>query len=148
MIYTAIIEQTYAYPKRMKYIAASDSFIEKDSFSLSYVRNVKQPYGWLRESGTPPCNHLDVILMTDKEFSLGEEVKVKIIGVFFRGDGDHKLVGVLPDRDVEDFSELSESEKEDMHRFYPREDKNMGEGWYGRKKAEEVIQDYFAKKFP
>ena len=45
MIYTVKIEQTYAYPKRMKYVSKTDSFIEKDCDSLSYVRNVLQPYG-------------------------------------------------------------------------------------------------------
>lgn len=30
MIYTVKIEQTYAYPKRMKYVSKTDSFIEKD----------------------------------------------------------------------------------------------------------------------
>ena len=42
MIYTVKIEQTFAYPKRMKYIARTDSFIEKDCDSLSYVRNVRK----------------------------------------------------------------------------------------------------------
>ena len=92
MIYTAKIEQTFAYPKRMKYIPNTDSFIEKNCDSLSYVRNVRQPYGWLVESGTPPCDHLDVILMTDKEYCLGDTEQVRIIGVFCRNDGDHKLV--------------------------------------------------------
>ena len=146
MIFTARIEQTYAYQKRIKYIAASDTFIEKECDSLSYVRGVKQPYGWITESGTPPCDHLDVIVMTDREFALGDMVKVKIIGVFYRGDGDHKLVGVLTDREIDDFSELSEEEKEDMHRMYPRADKDKGEGWYGREKAEEVIAEFFSKK--
>ena len=36
MIYTVKIEQTYAYPKRMKYVSKTDSFIEKDCDSLSY----------------------------------------------------------------------------------------------------------------
>lgn len=45
MTYTVKIEQTYAYPKRMKYVPKTDSFIEKDCDSLSYVRNVCQPYG-------------------------------------------------------------------------------------------------------
>ncbi len=40
MIFTAKIEQTYAYPKQMKYFAETDSFIEKDCGSLSYVRGV------------------------------------------------------------------------------------------------------------
>jgi len=144
MIFTVKIEQTYAYPKRMKYIAKTDSFIAKQGDSLSYIRNVRQPYGWLKESGTPPCEHLDVIVMTDKEYELGDEDKVKIIGVFCRNDGDHKLVGVCLDRDIEDFSELTDEEKEDMHRLYPRED--VGEGWFGRERAEEIIKEFYSRK--
>lgn len=144
MIYTVKIEQTFSYPKRMKYIPKTNSFIEKNSDSLSYVRNVRQPYGWIKESGTPPCEHLDVIVMTDKEYELGDEDKIKIIGVFCRSDGDHKLVGVLEDREINDFSELSDTEKDDMHRLYPKESK--GEGWFGREKAEEIINSFFSRR--
>lgn len=144
MIYTVKIEQTYSYPKRMKYCAQTDTFIEKDCISLSYLRNVRQPYGWIKESGTPPCAHLDVIVMTDKKYKLGDEDTIKIIGVFRRNDGDHKLVGVLKDRDITDFSELTNSEKEDMHRLYPRED--VGEGWFGHEIAEEIIKTFFQNK--
>lgn len=42
MIYTVKIEQTFAYPKRMKYVPKTDTFIEKDCDSLSYVCNVLQ----------------------------------------------------------------------------------------------------------
>lgn len=141
MIYTVKIEQTYHYPNRMKYIVQTDSFMEKNAKSLTHARNVRQPYGWIKESGTPPCEHLDVIVMTDKEHELGDEDRIKIIGVFKRNDGDHKLVGVTEDRNINDFSELTEGEKEDMHRLYPRED--AGEGWFGRECAEEIIRKYF-----
>lgn len=144
MVYTVKIEQTFAYPKRMKYIPKTDSFVQKDYDSLSYVRNVHQPYGWIKESGTPPCEHLDVIVMTDKEYELGDEDRIKIIGVFCRNYGDHKLVGVLENRDVDDFCELTETEKDDMHRLYPREDK--GEGWFGRVRAGKIINAFFSAR--
>lgn len=48
MIYTVKIEQTYHQPNRMKYIAQTDSFVEKNVKSISYVKNVRQPYGWIR----------------------------------------------------------------------------------------------------
>ncbi|MDE6726146.1 MAG: inorganic diphosphatase [Ruminiclostridium sp.] len=143
MIYTAIIEQTSAYQKRMKYIAETDSFIQKDYDSLFYARSFKYPYGWIKESGTPPEKHLDVLIMTDKEYDLGDEERVRIIGVFLRNDGDNKLVAVTENREINDLSELSESERDDLHRLYPREDK--GEGWFGRDAAEKVIKDYFQK---
>lgn len=140
-VYTVKIEQTYHYPNRMKYLSQTDSFVEKDVKSIFYARNVRQPYGWIKESGTPPCDHLDVIVMTDKEYELGEEDRIKIIGVFKRNDGDHKLVGALEDRNINDFSELTETEKEDMHRLYPKE--RAGEGWFGRVCAEEILNTYF-----
>lgn len=147
MIYTVKVEQTYHYPNRMKYIARTDSFVEKDMISLFYERKRgtrHQPYGWIRESGTPPCEHLDVIVMTDKEYQLGDEDRIRIIGVFRRNDGDHKFVGVVEDRNINDFAELTEAEKEDLHCLYPRED--AGEGWFGRECAEELIKDFFSRK--
>ena len=143
MIYTAKIEQTSAYQKRMKYIAETDSFIQEEYDSLFYARNFMQPYGWIKESGTPPNKHLDVLIMTGKEYSLGDEERVRIIGVFCRNDGDNKLVSVPVSREIKDLSELSESEREDLHRLYPRADK--GEGWFGNDAAEKVIKVFFEK---
>lgn len=40
MTYTAKIEQTHAYKKRMHYMPNTDTFEEKDCESLSYIRNV------------------------------------------------------------------------------------------------------------
>ena len=144
MIYTVKIEQTYHNPNRMKYIAQTDSFVEENVRSRAYERNVRQPYGWIKESGTPPCRHLDVYVMTDKEYRPGDEERIKIIGVFRRNDGDNKLVGVPEDRETEDFSELTEEEKGDMHRLYPME--APGEGWFGRECAEEIIREFFQRK--
>ncbi len=146
MQFTAKIEQTFAYQKRMKYIAETDSFIAKECDSLGYVRNVRQPYGWIKESGTPPQPHLDVYIMTERDFELGDETEVRIIGVFRRIDGDHKLVGVTPDRDISDFSELSDTEKEDMRRLYCG--KYEGEGWFGRETAEKIIDAFFEEFHP
>lgn len=144
MLYTAKIEQTFEYPMRMKYIPESDSFVEKSCSSLSYDRKVFQPYGWILESGTPPFKHLDVIVMTNNKYQLGDKVKIKVIGVFRRNNGDNKFVGVLEDRDINDFSELTVNEKDDMHRLYPRED--IDEGWFGQKTAIQLINDFFNKK--
>ena len=143
MIYTAKIEQTYDYPNRMKYIAETDSFIEKPYKSLMYERDFPWPYGWIKETGTPPCDHLDVFVMTDRRYKLGDEERVRIIGVFRRNDGDHKLVGVTEDREIQDISELTEKEREDLHRLYPRED--AGEGWFGYECACEIITEFLNK---
>lgn len=100
MTYTAKIEQTFKYKKRMRYLPATDSFEEKDVLSLAAERDFKYPSGWLKESGTPPCEHLDVIVMTDRPCELGDEIAVRVIGAFVRRDGDCKLVAVEEGRVV------------------------------------------------
>ena len=145
MIYNVRIEQTNDYPKRMKYIPETDSFVEKDCDSLSYVRNVYQyPYGWMMESGTPPSPHLDVMILTDKHYELGDVAKVRIIGVFVRNDGDHKLMSVLEDRDITEFEQLTEEEKDNLFKLYPYV--HDGEGWFGSEVAQKVIDDFFGGK--
>lgn len=71
MTYTAKIEQTKDYKKRMHYMPNTDTFEEKDCDSLSNIRNAPFPSGWIKESGTPPCSHLDVIVVTDEPCELG-----------------------------------------------------------------------------
>jgi len=136
---TAVIEQTYRYPKRMRYYSETGAFEETGSNSLMYLRNFRQPYGWIKESGTPPMPHWDVIVMTEKEYELGAEVPVEIIGVFCRNDGDHKMIAVERERNIHDYEQLSESEKEDLHRLYPRV--SEGEGFFGRERAYEIYQN-------
>ena len=133
-----IIEQTYKYPMRMKYDPETRSFSPSESYSLSYVRNFIRPYGWIKESGTPPQPHWDCILMSDKEYELGEELAIKPIGIFKRSDGDHKFIVVEAAREIDDFSELPDGEKEELHRLYPKV--GDGEGWFGRQEAEYCME--------
>ena len=71
--------------------------------------------------------------MTDKEFELGDEIEIKVIGVFKRSDFDHKYVVAEISREISDISELSEAEKAELGRLYPRI--REGEGWFGRDEA-------------
>ena len=144
MTYTAEIEQTNEYAKRIHYMPDTDTFEAKDCDSLSYLRNVPQPSGWIKESGTPPFEHLDVIVMTEEHCELGDEIPVRVIGVFCRADGDNKLVAVPVDRCENDISELPEKEKDDLHRLYPVIGK--GEGWFGKERAGNVIAEFFARR--
>ncbi len=60
---TIVIEQTNDYPQRMKYEPETDSFHETGYSSLAYARGVTFPYGWLKESGTPPTeDYLDQLV--------------------------------------------------------------------------------------
>ena len=69
---------------RMIYDPATKSFTADNRQSLMYVRNFTKPYGWIKESGTPPQEHWDCILMTENEYELGDEVPIKVIGLFKR----------------------------------------------------------------
>lgn len=132
-----IIEQTYNYPMRMLYDPATHTFHASEYKSLQYERGFTKPYGWIKESGTPPEPHWDCLLMTDpvlmRGYALGDELEVKVIGVFKRNDLDHKYVVAEAERKVSDISELSQAEKDELTRLYPRI--REGEGWFGRNVA-------------
>ena len=135
-----IIEQTYKYRMRMEYDAETGKFIESEYKSLQHVRNFTKPYGWIKESGTPPFPHWDCILMTDTECNLGDEVEIKVIGVFKRTDFDHKYVVVESSRDIQDISELMEDEMDELKKLYPRI--SEGEGWFGKDVAEYCMKNH------
>ena len=78
--------------------------------------------------------------MSNKDVELGDELEIKVIGVFKRADFDHKYIVVEVDRTIDDFSELSEEEKEELSRLYPRV--GEGEGWFGKIEAEYCMEHH------
>ena len=124
----------------MIYNPKTGTFSESEYKSLQYERGFTKPYGWIKESGTPPQPHWDCILMSDREVKLGEELEVKVIGVFKRMDFDHKYIVVEVDRAIDDFSKLSDGEKEELARLYPRI--RAGEGWFGKEEAKYCMENH------
>lgn len=137
-----IIEQTYEYPMRMLYEPTTHTFRESSYKSLFFERGFKKPYGWIKESGTPPAAHWDCLLMSDTNthYELGAEIAVKVIGVFKRNDFDHKYVVVEASRPISDISELTDAEREELRRLYPRV--GVGEGWFGQDMASYCMQHH------
>lgn len=130
---TMVVEQTRSYARRMEYDPQEKTFHETEYESLMHRREFDYPYGWVKESGTPPLPHCDCILMSDRDYELGDEVSIKIIGMFKRNDGDHKYVVVETARQENDISLLSQTETDALHRLYPHV--GEGEGWFGREEA-------------
>jgi len=135
-----IVEQTYKYPMRMEYHPETKQFTETEYQSLQYVRGFTKPYGWIKESGTPPEPHWDCILMTDREYELGDEVEIEVIGVFKRNDRDHKYVVAESSRAIADLADLTESEMEELRKLYPRI--REGEGWFGCTEAKWCMENH------
>ena len=135
-----IVEQTYRYPMRMEYDPETNAFRESEYRSLAFERGFTKPYGWIKESGTPPLPHWDCILLSDGEYALGDEVEIEVIGVFRRGDGDHKYIAVEPTRGISDLSQITNEEREELCRLYPRV--REGEGWFGREMARWCMEHY------
>ena len=120
-------------------------YYSRETSDLNGFRTVEfgkftKPYGWIKESGTPPFPHWDCILMTDTECNLGDEVEIKVIGVFKRTDFDHKYVVVESSRDIQDISELMEDEMDELKKLYPRI--SEGEGWFGKDVAEYCMKNH------
>ena len=139
-----IIEQTKEYPMRMIYHPDTGKFIAGEHEALAHARKFTKPYGWIKESGTPPNPHWDCILMTNQDHELGDEVEVKIIGVFKRADFDHKYIVVEADKNIDDYSGLSADEQQELCRLYPHA--KAGEGWYGKQEAYYCMKNH--KKAP
>ncbi|MCL2501189.1 MAG: inorganic diphosphatase [Defluviitaleaceae bacterium] len=135
-----IIEQTKEYRKRIIYDPNTNTFNETEHDCIFLYRGFSHPYGWLKGSGTPPGEHLDVFLLSGGDCFPGDELPVKVVGVFKKKDGDHKLIGISPGREEMDFSQLPEHEINDLNRLYPRVDE--GEGWFGADAAKNVIDDF------
>lgn len=135
-----MIEQTQNYKNRVKFDPDSNLFIETDDMSLFFARNFPYPYGWLVESGTPPDAHLDVILISEEEYELGDLLQIKVIGVFIRNDQDHKLIAVRTCDAVDTIRRLSPGALEALMRLYPQVDE--GEGWFDEIRAIAVIDNF------
>lgn len=146
------IEQTKDYKARIEYDPETDSFHETEYLSLFYARNFPYPYGWITESGTPPKPHWDVILIDDGAYALGDVVEIKLIGVFLRNDGDHKLIAVKAgagcekqaeqvhsELNADDIAQLTEAQMTYLHQLYPHV--REGEGFRGKAEAERVIRE-------
>ncbi len=139
MKYTMVVEQTSDYKNRVIYCPETNSFKETEWGYLGLARGCTFPYGWIKESGTPPNHHLDVILVSDEHYNLGDEISIKIIGVFKRNDDDDKYVAVKYERNIEDFEQLSEKDKNMLKALYPRIDE--GEGWFGAEFANSLYNN-------
>ena len=114
-----IVEQTWEYPMRMAYDPEAKRFVETEYESLPHRRRFTKPDGWIKESRTP---------------ALGDEIEIRVIGVFKRSDLDHKYVAVEASRGICDLSELTGEERAELNRLYPQAE--PGGGWFGKKEAE------------
>ena len=141
MIVKIVVEIIPNNNYRWRYSEEIGAFIEEKSSSIySGGKSFKGIYGWVEGYGQPPHPHNDVLVITDKKHELGETISGKIIGVFIRCDGDHKLVCVESDRNIEDFHELPEGEKEMLKRVYSG--KYKGDAWLGKEKAIEILGNH------
>lgn len=140
MTATMVVEQPQNSKYRMKYIPEENRFVETKAISLSFTRGYRGVCGWLDGYGRPPQPHLDAYLYTDRAYTQGQAVGVKVIGCFIRADGDSKLVCIEPERPENELFELPPEEVETIKRVYPRA--GEGEGWFGRAMAVRLIHNF------
>lgn len=94
-------------------------------------------YGWIDGYGSPPGKHVDVLMLTENKVKLGNVIKGKLIGVFIRCDGDHKLICIDVNRKEEDIAQLPDIEKTMLFNIY--EGKYEGDVWLGKEEAISVL---------
>ncbi len=140
MIKEAIVEMLRSDELRQVYNPKDNTFSDSKYRSLLFDRGYKGHYGWIKGTGTPPNKHLDIMIVTDKDYNKGDIIPLKIVGVFLRNDGDHKIVGIEPDRSENDFEELTEDEKNNLKQIYTKLREN--EGWFGKETAEKIVNEF------
>ncbi len=144
MIKEMVIEQVRGEVYRNRYNPVKKEFEQTGDRFLLTERGFDGYYGWIKESGTPPEEHLDILFISDKEYALGDVVSVKIVGIFKRDDEDHKIVGIEVSRTENDLFELSDATIESLKKLYPRVSET--EGWFGRSRAEQLVDSWLDDK--
>lgn len=133
----AIVEQPPGAPYRFDYHPEDGSFRVTPSLSLFYDRGFSGAYGWVGGLGTPPDPHADVIILTDRSVLPGDVFAAHVCGVFYRADGDHKLVALdaalRATVDTPDLAALDPTTLAELRALYPRV--GPGEGWRGAAEA-------------
>ena len=138
MIKKMIVEQRAKDIYRNVFDCRGRDFHVSEHKSLLYERNYCGVYGWIVGYGEPPSKHIDVFGLLEGDYELGDELDIKIIGIFIRNDKDNKIIGVQVDRLEDDFFELSIKEINMMKNIYPKI--RDGEGWFGKEKAIEYLR--------
>jgi len=139
MVFQTIVEQRRNDEHRNQYDPVTGLFHQTEYKSLLFQRDYTGIYGWLLGYGSPPEHHLDVFTLTDTDYELGAIIKVKVIGVFIRNDGDNKFLAVELTREEDDFADLPKEDQRMLFNVYPN--LRVGEGWFGQLRAMELIEE-------
>jgi|GEM_PF-149281 len=138
-----IIEQTPQHKKRMVYQPEDHTFTESAYDCLHHSRGVTCHYGWIVGTGRPPGDHLDIFLFGAWDHELGDQVQVKVLGIFIRSDGDHKVIACPPKSPYYSLEDLPDHDLDQVYKLYPQV--GPGEAWLGRLEALTWIETYKSK---
>jgi inorganic pyrophosphatase len=137
-----VVEQPAHEPYRLAYDPAQAAFGRTAQRSLSYARGFPGAYGWIGGLGMPPGAHFDVLLVTNTAWEAGAVVAAHLCGVFYRRDGDHKLVALdealRPTVQTPDLAALDPATQASLYALYP--DVGPGEGWWGAAEARAYLR--------
>jgi tRNA(adenine34) deaminase len=141
-----VIEQPPGEEYRLEYDPRNGSFRRTPHRSLVYERGFTGAYGWIAGLGAPPGRHCDVVLITRRSLRPGDLVPARTVGIFYRSDGDHKLVA-LDDALREtvahpDLTALDPAMAAEVRALYPRISGN--EGWWGAEEARAYLRRWDA----
>jgi diadenosine tetraphosphate (Ap4A) HIT family hydrolase len=136
-----VLEQSPGEERRLKYDPARRTFLPTGERSLVFVRGFAGGYGWIAGLGEPPGRHADALIVTGRRVPPGTAVAGRVVGMFCRSDGDHKLVAVdLALDPAPDLFALDPSLRDNIVGVYPNS--GPGEGWRGAAEAQAYLRSW------
>jgi len=141
----AVVEQPANEMYRLHYDPTTNTFARTSLLSLTHARSFNGAYGWVGGLGNPPERHCDLILVTERPLAAGAVVAARIGGIFYRGDGDHKVVALDVEASTaraDDIFSLPAPTASTLFGLYSH--LTDAEGWYGRDEACTYLRGWIA----
>ncbi len=146
MIFEAIIEIPRGDDRRRHFNCEKNMFVDLDPIKERIPVNegvMPIHYGFIPNTHNPADkDDVDLLLYSEREFKVGEKVKVRLIGLLDRADGDSKVIAI--EENNQEIKKCEDIPKEEMdliiryfgvhHKIKMIDDEKMAEEYVERHK--------------
>jgi inorganic pyrophosphatase len=122
MKYTAVIEIPKGCDRRIHLSDDGINFIDLGLIKKEIPINegvMPVCYGYIENTiNEIEKDNIDVIIFSNKSYNSEDKIKIEIIGMLNREDGDHKIIAVDDSISVKDFDDIDKEEKDLILKYF------------------------------